>query len=300
MPAYPALETRSGVALAEFSRHLWKRRIVHRIFDRPDGSQVVVVARPEDVAPVREAFERWQRGELEHEPQDAGAWQGSGSLPGTLQRSWRQQPVTILAIVLSIAGALLVSLDHGARVLRWFSFTSFQLLPDGRIAFEDVATTWAHGEYWRLLTPVFLHFGVLHLAFNSLWLLELGRRIERVRGSGTMLALLVLTGVGGNIAQYLYDGTVMFGGMSGVIYGLLGYAWVWMRLSGDHSPLLPPGVMVVMLVWLVVCMSGLVEAIGFGAVANAAHVGGLVLGALLGLGAALLYSRPPASGDDGS
>lgn len=300
MPAYPALETRSGVALAEFSRHLWKRRIVHRIFDRPDGSQVVVVARPEDVARVREAFERWQRGELEREPQDADAWRRAGTLPGTLQRSWRRQPVTMLAIVLSIAGALLVSLDHGARVLRWLSFTSFQLLPDGRIAFEDVATTWNHGEYWRLLTPVFLHFGALHLAFNSLWLLELGRRIEQTRGSGTMLALLVLTGVGGNIAQYLYDGTVMFGGMSGVIYGLLGYAWVWMHLSGDPSPLLPPGVMVVMLAWLVVCMSGLVEAFGFGAVANAAHVGGLVLGALLGLGAALLYSRPPAPGGDGS
>ena len=49
----------------------------------------------------------------------------------------------------------------------------------------------------------------------------------------------------------------------------------------------------VMLGWLVLCMSGLVEAIGFGAIANAAHGAGLALGALLGLGAALLYSRPP-------
>ena len=51
--------------------------------------------------------------------------------------------------------------------------------------------------------------------------------------------------------------------------------------------------MAVMLGWLVLCMSGLVEAIGFGAIANAAHGAGLALGALLGLGAALLYSRPP-------
>jgi GlpG protein len=48
-----------------------------------------------------------------------------------------------------------------------------------------------------------------------------------------------------------------------------------------------------MLGWLLLCMSGLVEAIGFGAIANAAHGAGLALGALLGLGAALLYSPPP-------
>jgi GlpG protein len=51
-----------------------------------------------------------------------------------------------------------------------------------------------------------------------------------------------------------------------------------------------------MLVWLVVCMSGFVEVLGFGAIANAAHAAGLLLGVALGLGAALLYSPPRASG----
>lgn len=297
MRAHQAIETRVGAELAEFSRYLWKQRIVHRIFDTPDGRQVLVVAREQDVAPVRSAFERWRRGELqmlESSAPHGGRQHITASLAGALRR----QPLTLASIALSIAGTLLVFLDHEGQLLRWLTFTGFHLNPDGRLVFETAAATYSHGEYWRLLTPVFLHFGLLHLAFNMLWLWEFGRRIEAARGALTLLAVLVLTGAGGNVAQYLYGGTVMFGGMSGVIYGLLGYMWAWSRLGGQPALTLPPGIMTVMLVWLLVCMSGVLEAVGFGAIANAAHVGGLVLGVLLGLGAALLYSRPPAKGDD--
>ncbi len=297
MRAHQAIETRVGAELAEFSRYLWKQRIVHRIFDTPDGRQVLVVTREQDVAPVRSAFERWRRGELqtlESSAPHGGRQHITASLAGVLRR----QPLTLASIALCIAGTLLVFLDHEGQLLRWLTFTGFHLNPDGRLVFETAAATYSHGEYWRLLTPVFLHFGLLHLAFNMLWLWEFGRRIEAARGALTLLAVLVLTGAGGNVAQYLYGGTVMFGGMSGVIYGLLGYMWAWSRLRGQPALTLPPGIMTVMLVWLLVCMSGVLEAVGFGAIANAAHVGGLVLGVLLGLGAALLYSRPPAKGDD--
>ena len=290
MPAFRAIETRIGAELAEFSRYLWAQRVPHRVFDAPDGTQVLVVAREQDVAPVREAFARWRAGELVL----AEAAPAPGVAPGRLGRAWRAQPVTLGAMLLGVLGAAIVMFDTGFAWLHWLTFTDFRPLPGGRLAFESVAVTYARAEYWRLLTPVFLHFGVLHLAFNTLWLWELGRRIEAARGRLTLLAVLVLTGAGGNIAQYLIGGGVMFGGMSGVIYGLLGYAWVWNRLSGAPGLALPRGLMPVMLGWLVLCMSGVVEAIGFGAIANAAHGAGLALGALLGLGAALLYSRPPA------
>ena len=291
MPAFRAIETRIGAELAEFSRYLWAQRVPHRVFDAPDGTQVLVVAREQDVAPVREAFARWRAGELVL----ADAAPAQGVAPGRLGRAWRAQPVTLGAMLLSVLGAAIVAFDTGLAWLHWLTFTDFRPLPGGRLAFESVAATYARGEYWRLLTPVFLHFGVLHLAFNTLWLWELGRRIEAARGRLTLLAVLVLTGAGGNIAQYLFGGGVMFGGMSGVIYGLLGYAWVWNRVSGAPGLALPRGLMPVMLGWLVLCMSGVVEAIGFGAIANAAHGAGLAIGALLGLGAALLYSRPPAA-----
>ena len=291
MPAFRAIETRIGAELADFSRYLWAQRVPHRVFDAPDRTQVLVVAREQDVAPVREAFARWRAGELVL----ADVAPTPGVAPGRLGRAWRAQPVTLAAMVLSVLGAAIVAFDTGLAWLHWLTFTDFRPLPGGRLAFESVAATYARGEYWRLLTPVFLHFGVLHLAFNTLWLWELGRRIEAARGRLTLLAVLVLTGAGGNIAQYLFGGGVMFGGMSGVIYGLLGYAWVWNRVSGAPGLALPRGLMPVMLGWLVLCMSGVVEAIGFGAIANAAHGAGLAIGALLGLGAALLYSRPPAA-----
>lgn len=290
MPAFRAVETRVGRELAEFSRYLWRQRVPHRIFDEAGGVQVLVVAREQDVQPVRDAFARWRRGELEIE----AAAPARSRWRAAWRAAWHAQPLTLLAIGCSVLAFVLLAFDPELRVLHWLSFTDFRRLPGDKLAFEPVAATYGRGEYWRLFTPVFLHFSVLHLAFNMLWLWELGRRIERVRGSATVLALLVLSGIGGNIAQYLFAGSVMFGGMSGVIYGLLGYAWMWNRFSGAPGLALPPGVLGALLVWLVVCMSGFVEAIGFGAVANAAHGAGLFVGMLLGAGAALLYSPPRA------
>jgi len=288
VPAIRVVETRIGVELAEFSRWLWEQRIPHRIFDDEDGTQVLVVGREQDAAPVREAFARWRRGEL-----DLGRRAPAARRPfAGLGEAWRAQPVTLFAILCCVLVAVLLGIGDGVRVLHALAFTDFRVLPGERLAFESPAAALGRGEYWRLFTPALLHFSVLHLSFNMLWLWELGRRIERVRGAATMMALLVLTGVGGNIAQYLRDGSVMFGGMSGVIYGLLGYAWMWNRFSGAPGLALPPGVLVALLAWLLICMSGFVEAVGFGAVANAAHVAGLGLGMLMGFGAALLYSRP--------
>jgi len=297
MSAYKAVDTAVGLRLAEFSRWLWAQRVAHRIVDH-EGRQIILVGSEEDVATVRAAFERWVRGEL-----DTGAAEGAGA--GTrapwwwrVQQMLRAHPVTLSAIVLSVIGAALVWFDHDASLLRWLTFTDIQRTPAGRIAFEQVAVTYGRGEYWRLLSPIFLHFGALHLAFNMLWLWELGRRVELARGRLTLAGIILITGAGGNIAQYLIGGSVMFGGMSGVIYGLLGYAWMWNRFSGVPGLELQRGVLIFMLAWLFICMSGFVEAIGFGAVANSAHTAGLVLGMLLGAVAALLYSRPPSSGPE--
>jgi GlpG protein len=208
---------------------------------------------------------------------------------GRFRRSLRDSPVTFGAIVLSLMGTLLVYGDDRLSLLHWLTFTDIQRVA-GRIVMDSSVATYARGEYWRLITPVFLHFGLLHAVFNMLWTWELGRRLEVARGSLTLLALILLAGGGGNIAQFLADRGTLFGGMSGVIYGLLGYAWMWSRITGDPRTRLPPGLVGFMLGWLLVCMSGLVEALGFGAIANAAHAVGLLVGIVLGAGAALLYS----------
>lgn len=149
-------------------------------------------------------------------------------------------------------------------------------------------------EYWRLLTPIFLHFSLLHIVFNMLWLWDLGGRVERVQGSGRLLAIVLLIGAGSNITQAIFSQHSIFGGMSGVIYGLLGYCWVWGYLRRDPALHVPTPVVTVMVVWLLLCVAGFTELLGAGAVANAAHTGGLILGLILGAGAALIAGRPVA------
>jgi len=136
------------------------------------------------------------------------------------------------------------------------------------------------GEYWRLLSPIFLHFGPMHLIFNLMWLYQLGCMIEARRGVGTLAALVIVTGTLPMIAQYLVNsitGPGYVGGMSGVIYGLAGF--VWMR--GKHDPASGVGMdrtsWIIMLIWLVICFGG-----GMGRIANTAHLAGLIIGVVWG------------------
>jgi GlpG protein len=175
--------------------------------------------------------------------------------------------------------------------LSYLTFTDFSILR-GQLVFESWHQSFARDQYWRLFTPALLHFGLLHLVFNMLWFWELGRRIEKHQGMGHFLGLVTFTGMGGNIAQYLYSQDVMFGGMSGVIYGLLGYCWIWTRITGDQTLAVPKSVLVFMIGLLFVLMSGVTEFLpGFGAVANAAHFFGLVFGLVMGGASALIVGK---------
>jgi GlpG protein len=196
----------------------------------------------------------------------------------------RAAPLTLLLIALSVAGFLLVYLRVPLEWLSLFTFTPFAL--------QDEAASFGRmgSEYWRLITPVFLHFGWLHIVFNSLWLWELGKKVEFTLGSVNMLGLFLAIALISNAAQYLYGGPGIFGGMSGVVYGLLGFSYIGARLQPrwNFEPSRP--IMLLMVGWLLLCLVGLVELLGFGAIANAAHLGGLLSGAALG-GAMALLSR---------
>jgi GlpG protein len=131
-------------------------------------------------------------------------------------------------------------------------------------------------QLWRWLSPVFLHFSEFHLGFNLLWWWLLGKQIESLQGSRVLLLLLVITGVGSNLAQYLMTG-IQFGGLSGVVYALAGYVW-WLGLRRPQWGLqLPAGVMLQLVIWLVLGFTGWLSAV-IGHMANAAHLSGLLLG----------------------
>ena len=161
-----------------------------------------------------------------------------------------------------------------AEALRIQSVEYF-VTPDGQQAMNipPMLHDVRRGQVWRLITPIFLHMGALHLIFNMIWLRDFGSQIERNRSSGFMLILVVVAAIVSNLAQYWWSELPFFGGMSGVVYALFGYVWI----KGRFEPHLGMGVAhqtaLFMLGWMVFCI--IMPSLN---VANAAHVLGLVVG----------------------
>ena len=202
----------------------------------------------------------------------------------------RSLPVTVLVLLATFAVALASWFGDNLQLVSWLTFSDFRIQGDYAY-FLPLTDSLAAGQWWRLVSPMLVHFGVLHLAMNSLWFWELGRRIEWRQGSLMLLALTLLFSLVSNVAQFVFGGPSIFGGLSGVLYGLLGHCWLFQRLAPNPWYRLPPGVIGMMLVWLLVCLSGLVSALGLGQIANAAHVGGLLSGCVTGVLGGLLARR---------
>ena len=174
----------------------------------------------------------------------------------------RRFPITITLIGLAIAATAVTQFGSSPSLAL---FTIDSQMGDG---FNDVMG----GQAWRLLTPVFLHFNILHILFNCMWMWSLGRLIEVMRGPRFYLSFFVLAGIASNVAQYLITGSPVFGGLSGVIYGLFGYVWIRGRLDPSF-PSMDKNTVIMMLGWYVVCWTGIL-----GHIANWAHSAGLLIG----------------------
>ncbi len=206
-----------------------------------------------------------------------------GQMPGPgggFYRQLKRTPVLFICLFLSTLGAVLVNWQF--ELAHYFTFQDFQLVGSHAVQFDTAWENFDQGQYWRLITPIFIHFGIFHLAFNGLWLWVFGRPIELVYGSRHLLMLILMIGVSSNLCQYLWEGPSLFGGLSGVLYGLLGYRWVRYKLAPTPAMMLPPGIVGFMLIWLVICMTGLVDLLMQGNIANAAHASGLVTGLAIG------------------
>lgn len=145
------------------------------------------------------------------------------------------------------------------------------------------------GEWWRLLTCVFVHGGLLHIAFNMWCLWDLGALSESLYGRWTFAAVYLISGLGASLASVTWNPYVMSVGASGAIFGLAGALIAAFKLgefSVPRSALSGP---------LRSLMVFVVFNLAFGAASgvtdNAAHVGGLITGLILGALIALLAPR---------
>ncbi|WP_397568357.1 rhomboid family intramembrane serine protease [Schlesneria sp. T3-172] len=189
-----------------------------------------------------------------------------------LSERWQQRssnnglPITFALIALSV----FVSFQTGFRLNAPLT-SQLAISTDG--TFRQIL----NGEAWRLVSPAFLHFSLMHIVFNLLWIYQFGMQIEPRRGSARFLSMVVFIAVTSNLAQFWFRGP-LFGGMSGVVYGLFGYIWIRGKLDPQSGYWLPQQTIVMMLIWQVLCTLEIIPN-----VANWAHGVGLGAGIFLAL-----------------
>ncbi|MDC0067627.1 rhomboid family intramembrane serine protease [Gammaproteobacteria bacterium] len=281
-----ALEIPSDINLAAFSRLLSSRGVKHRITEQ-GPNQVVWVLDEQELGFVQSAYSLYTSGELELD--EAPILQTQTQVVPRLFSAVRRFPLTFSLIVMT---ALLFPVGMGlgqGAIDGLFERLMFLALEEvnGQQYFTTMSYTVEQGQWWRFVTPMFIHFSWLHIVFNLLWVWEFGRRIEFTNGALVLLFVVMASSLAANVTQYLLSGPGLFGGMSGVVFGFLGHSLIWSRLVPSKGMAVPNGIYIFMLAYLVIGFTGVIDLLGLGSLANGAHlggfIGGIVTGGLAGL-----------------
>lgn len=193
--------------------------------------------------------------------------QGQGAL-GFMMGNYAWKPFTLTSIieVICIVLYLLMFIPGMDRSII------------GSLAWLTLSQITEGGQVWRIITPMFLHFGIMHIAFNLVMFEAFARNIERYLGTLKLFGLVLAMAVFSNTIQLMFASEFsVYGGMSGVVYGVIGYMGILSRRQDIPEGLrIPNGLLLVSVIF-----------IGFGfflsGIANLCHVGGLAVGVLAGL-----------------
>ena len=182
-------------------------------------------------------------------------------------------------VAMTLAGVSMLDNPSGQDLVRWGA---------------NFGPLTVSGQWWRLLTCVFIHGGLLHIAFNMWCLWDLGRLAESVYGHWTFAAVYLISGLSASLASVVWNPVILSVGASGAIFGIAG-ALIASFYLGEFS--LPRAAMTGMLRSVVLFVG---YNLFFGAVIartdNAAHIGGLVMGLLLGALIAMVAPQHDAVG----
>ncbi len=277
-----ALEIPSDIDLRLFSVFLQQAGVVHRITEE-GVAQVVCVNSEDDRLKVLHFYGQLSSGALVLQDQ-VGARSSDMSVVSRLLANVGRFPLTMLLLLVNV---LLFPVTYGVNqgdlsgLFAQMTLLEFSVIGD-KIYFSNLTHILESHQYWRLLTPMFIHFGWIHIVFNILWVWEIGRRIELISGSSVLLLVTIVSSLGANFLQYAMSGAGLFGGMSGVVFGYLGHSLVWDKLVPGRKMGLRSGIYIFMLVFLAIGFTGAFDLLGLGSLANGAHLGGLLGGILTG------------------
>jgi GlpG protein len=281
---FKVLEVPTDENLTQFSRLLWQQSISHRIYHE-DQIQIVAVAKPEDISIAFTLYGQWQAGDIEPAEEDSSGinrYLNPLKAVELLMQALLRYPVTIALIILCCLMAVIAPLDTLSDTVRLFLYPDFAY-GTRTINLGFVMSNLSLRQLLNMISPMILHAGVLHLAFNMLWLWEFGRRIETRQASWAMLILIIVLALISNTAQYLYGGSIYFGGMSGVVYGLFAYIWMWQLFDPAKGLGLPGNLVFFMLLALIILTT-----MGLEGIADTAHVAGLLCGVVYGAAVATI------------
>ena len=202
------------------------------------------------------------------------------------ERNFQAMPYfTYLLIIISVAVAIYSKAGDDVLAIHKLFIADLRLEGDyvaWTPGFADVRA----GEVWRIFTPIFIHFGLLHILFNMMWLKDLGALIESRLGALYLFALVAISAALSNVGQS-FVGDPVFGGMSGVVYALFGFLWIRGKFDRSAGWQINPQAVYWMIGWFVLCLIGFIPH-----VANTCHTIGLAVGMAWGwISARLRFSR---------
>ncbi|MCP5106392.1 MAG: rhomboid family intramembrane serine protease [bacterium] len=280
-------------AARTFSDYLTQLEIDNQVALEPDGTGEVWVISEDDVKHAEQLLAKFRENPDDGEYKDAGK-KAEKIRKKARKEEKKQAPVvdvrtkvfsrggraprgtlTFFLVIVSVVVSVLSGLGENSEFLRKFLITEITA-EGGYIYWHKGLREIMDGQIWRLVTPIFIHFGIMHLAFNMMWLYDLGNMLEDRKSSWFLGIFIAVVAIASNLAQYLVS-SPNFGGMSGVVYGLLGYAWMKTKYDPNSRIYLHKTTVIMMIGWFFLCFTGLM-----GNIANGAHAAGLIIGVAWG------------------
>lgn len=270
------------IDLLSYSQFLKQQGLRHRIVEE-SGMQAIYVESSIEVQFIQQSLEKFINGkeiEQSERARPSGSVISIKRIIYSILTAFIQSPITMILIVICLTVAAISSLGAAASRV---DFMFYPLIDSSSLSalIGDINSL---GVAFGTLAPMFLHFGELHLVFNLLWLWYFGKQLESLQPAGMFIALVVLTSFVSNTTQYMAIEYNNFGGMSGVVYGLLGYTWIIHSLMPRSYLLINTNMFIFFVLALV-----LMEVVASSWIATAAHVGGLVSGVAIGIATVLFY-----------